>query len=154
MQPRRRNDLMKILRGGRASSQEEIVTILQEQGHNVTQATVSRDLRALGAVKVRVAGDPVYRLVDDASAGDVDVVGENLRMALVHFLVDARPAMNLVVVTTPPGHASAVARALDLAHLPEARGTLAGDDTIFIATDGPDEAQHLATVLLNISEGE
>ena len=131
----RRKDLIGILRSGHASSQGEIVQALKDLGHPVTQATVSRDLQEIGATKVRVSGKVAYRLPDDIPMG---VGGDVLRRDLAHnlqeFAVDVRQAATLVVVITAPGHASAVGRAIDLAGLDEVVGTVAGDDTIFVAT--------------------
>jgi transcriptional regulator of arginine metabolism len=147
--------VLKILRSARAHSQEEIAERLKELGHEVTQATVSRDLRELGAVKVRVGDELTYRLPDDVSSiRGGDLVEQNLGRTLAQFAVDIQPAASLVVVTTPPGHANAVARALDLAAMSEAIGTIAGDDTIFIATSGADSAQTLADYLEQLSTAQ
>ena len=144
MKTKRRNDLLKILRSGSASSQEEIAEQLKAAGHDVTQATISRDLRELGAVKVRAGMDHIYRLVDDVTPGEGDLTDTNLRRTLAQFAVDIRVAGSLVIVTTPPGHANAVARAIDLAGPAEGAGTIAGDDTIFVATTGAGAASRLA----------
>lgn len=145
MKSKRRNDLLKILRSVKAHSQEEIAEQLKELGHEVTQATVSRDLRELGAVKLRVGDELAYRLADDVSNGrGGDIVEQNLGRTLGQFAVEIRAAASLVIISTPPGHANAVARALDLAIVDDALGTIAGDDTIFIATAGTDSAHTLA----------
>ena len=145
MKSKRRNDLLKILRSGSASSQEEIGDQLKAAGHDVTQATISRDLREMGAVKVKAGTDHFYRLVDDVAPGEsIDLTDDNLRRTLVQFAVDIRVAGSFVIVTTPPGHANAVARAIDLAAPADAAGTIAGDDTIFIATTGAGAANRLA----------
>jgi transcriptional regulator of arginine metabolism len=145
MKTDRRNDLVRILREGRATSQEQIAAELRETGHDVTQATVSRDLRAIGATKVMIGGEMVYRLPDQiprAPGGDLMV--RSLMRTLEEFAIDIQPASSLVVLSTAPGHASAVARAIDLAGLQDVVGTLAGDDTIFVATPGSEEARALA----------
>lgn len=140
----RRKDLVGILRSGRASSQGEIVDALRGLGHPVTQATVSRDLQEIGATKVRVAGRVAYRLPDDIPLGmGGDVLRRDLEHNLEEFAVDVKQAGTLVVVVTAPGHASAVGRAIDLAALPEVVGTVAGDDTIFVATPDSDTAADL-----------
>jgi transcriptional regulator of arginine metabolism len=134
MRQQRRRDLLRILHEGQASSQHEIVEALQAQGHDVTQATVSRDLRELGATKVRLGDRMVYALPDDIPHGvGADLVARNLGRNLEEFALDIRQASSIVVVQTAPGHASAVARAIDLAGLKEVIGTVAGDDTIFVA---------------------
>jgi transcriptional regulator of arginine metabolism len=136
---------MRILREGHASSQKEIVRALRHAGHDVTQATVSRDLREIGAFKVRSGTGLVYRLSDDVPHSfNGDLVARNLDRSLAEFALDIRRAHSLVIVSTAPGHASAVARAIDLAAPERVMGTVAGDDTIFVATASPDAAGALA----------
>jgi len=145
VRPDRRRDLIRILRDGSASSQKEIVRELRRSGHDVTQATVSRDLREIGAAKVRSPQGLTYRLADDVPhSWNGDLVARNLERALEEFALDVKVAHSIVVVTTAPGHASAVARAIDLAGSAPVVGTVAGDDTIFVATEGPEPAQALA----------
>ena len=149
MKAKRRRDLIKILHDGTASSQHEIVEGLRAAGHDVTQATVSRDLQDVGATKVRVNGHFVYRLPDEVPRGNGDLMGRNLTRTLDEFAIAIRPAAAMVIVVTAPGHASAVARAIDLAGLDEVAGTIAGDDTIFVATNSDDDARSLADRWLN-----
>lgn len=145
MRADRRRDLMRILREGGASSQKEIVAALRRAGHDVTQATVSRDLREIGASKVRAERGFVYRLADDVPRSwNGDLVARNLERSLTEFAIDVKLAHSIVVVTTAPGHASAVARAIDLAGSDSVVGTVAGDDTIFVATDSPEAARRVA----------
>lgn len=153
MRPERRRDLLRLLRERRASSQQAIVDALRAAGHDVTQATVSRDLREIGATKMRLGGESVYRLPDEIprSPGG-DLMARSLRTALGEFALDIRPAAALVVVTTAPGHAAAVARAVDLAGLDEVVGTVAGDDTIFVATPSDEAARALASEWLARAE--
>lgn len=136
---------MRILHDGHASSQSEIVSALRAAGHDVTQATVSRDLRELGAAKIRMGDEFVYRLPDEIprSPGG-DLMSRNLTRTLSEFAVDVRAAASLVVVATAPGHAAAVARAIDLAGIAEVVGTVAGDDTIFVATPSSEAAESIA----------
>jgi transcriptional regulator of arginine metabolism len=141
----RRRELLRLLHEGRISSQKELVDALHELGHQVTQATVSRDLQAVGATKVRVNGSFVYRLADDVPrSSSADLMTRNVARILDDFAVSIRAAGSLVVVTTAPGHASAVARAIDLAGLTDVSGTIAGDDTIFVATADTGAAAELA----------
>jgi transcriptional regulator of arginine metabolism len=144
MRSDRLKDLIRILRAGHAATQQEIVAALQANGHEVTQATVSRDLQEIGAVKVRTGRQLEYRLPDEIprTAGS-DLMARNLHRTLQNFALDVRPAGTLVVVVTAPGHASAVARAIDLAGLASVVGTVAGDDTIFVATPSEDEARRV-----------
>ena len=144
MKSQRRRDLLRILHEGRASSQDEIVAALRAAGHDVTQATVSRDLGSVGALKVRSETGYVYRLGDEVPRNGGDLVTRTLMKTLDEFAIDVVPAAGLVVVRTAPGHASAVARAIDLAGVDEVVGTIAGDDTIFVATPDAEAAAALA----------
>ena len=155
MRTGRRRDLIRLLREGRAHTQTEIAKALRQEGHQITQATVSRDLREVGATKVRVNGEAVYRLPDEiprSSGGDL--IARDLTRNLNEFAVDVRSAASLVVVTTAPGHASAVARAIDQAGLSEVVGSVAGDDTIFVATPDADSARELVGQWISETELE
>jgi transcriptional regulator of arginine metabolism len=141
VRPERRKDLLRILHDGSASSQVEIVDALRALGHDVTQATVSRDLREVGATKARVGERFVYRLADEVPrSASGDLLARNLMRTLSEFVLDIRPAHSLVVLLTAPGHANAVARAIDFAGSADVVGTVAGDDTIFVATPSPEAA--------------
>ena len=154
MRADRRRDLLRILHDGKASSQLDIVEELRLAGHDVTQATVSRDLREVGATKVRINGSIAYRLADEIPHGQGgDLVARNLDRNLAEFAIDIAPAANIVVVKTAPGHASAVGRAIDMAGLKEVVGTVAGDDTIFVATPSDEVASELASTWLGKTEG-
>src|SRR5918995_3853301 len=137
MRSDRRRELMRILREGHASTQRDIAEALRAGGFAVTQATVSRDLREVGALKLVIGGELVYRLPDEVPrSGGGDLMARDLERTLSDFALDVRVADSLVVVVTAPGHAAAVARAIDMGGVPEAVGTVAGDDTIFVATPG------------------
>lgn len=134
MRSERLRELIRILRSGRATSQSEIVTQLRAAGHEVTQATISRDLQEIGALKMRSGEGHVYRLPDEMARSHGDLVSRSLTRTLEEFALELKRAGGLVVVTTAPGHAAAVARAIDLSGEPDVVGTVAGDDTIFVAT--------------------
>lgn len=144
MKSARRRDLLKILHEGRASTQQDFVDALGAAGHDVTQATVSRDLQELGAIKVREGGRVTYRFPDGVPLNGIRSPQRSLVNELEEFAIDIRVAGNLVVVLTLPGHAAAVARAVDLAHLTDVSGTIAGDDTIFVATADAATARELS----------
>lgn len=118
------------LRAGSVGSQDELVARLTEGGIQATQATVSRDLDELGAVKQRRDGAIRYGLSETVGPGQPTAVLDRL---LAEWVIDIVDANNLVVLRTPPGSANLVANALDAALLDGAAGTIAGDDTIFIA---------------------
>jgi len=123
----RQRRIVQLLRRQQISSQEELADMLARNGEKVTQATLSRDLEELGAVKVRENGRVVYRLPEAPPSGD-----EWLRRMLEEFALEVGSSGNLVVVKTPPGGANAVARALDNAGIKDVIGTVAGDDTILV----------------------
>jgi len=118
------------LRDHRVGSQEEVVARLSLAGIVATQATVSRDLLELGAVKLKRDGSIRYVMPDEVDPGHAAAKLDRLLAEWVDAII---PAGNLLVLKTPPGSANLVANALDAAGLPEVAGTLAGDDTIFIA---------------------
>jgi transcriptional regulator of arginine metabolism len=117
------------LRRHRIGSQEELVARLDLAGVPTTQATVSRDLDELGAVRIRGGGAMHYRLPERLETGSAN----RLDQLLADWVTDIVAAGNLVVLKTPPGSANLVANALDAAGLDEVAGTIAGDDTIFVA---------------------
>lgn len=117
------------LRQHRIGSQEELVARLDLAGVAATQATVSRDLEELGAVRVRRDGEMHYRLPEQLETGDAG----RLDRLLADWVTDIIPAGNLIVLKTPPGSANLVANAIDAAGLEAVAGTIAGDDTIFLA---------------------
>lgn len=118
------------LRGGRIGSQEELVARLGLAGISATQTTVSRDLDELGAVKQRDEGSIRYLLPDRVDRRQAE---GRLDRILGEWVVSIESAGALVVMRTPPGSANLVASAMDAADLPEVAGTIAGDDTIFVA---------------------
>ena len=127
--------ILEILHGGaRVASQGELVDLLRERGFAVTQSSVSRDLRDIGIT--RVAG----RYVPPAARGDADLAFREV----VRFLRAIKPAgPHLTVVFTAVGAAQTVASAMDAAGWPEAVGTMAGDDTVFVATANARDQQRL-----------
>jgi transcriptional regulator of arginine metabolism len=127
----RQHRIAALLEEHAVTSQGQLVDLLAAADVEATQATVSRDLEELGAVKVRMAGgDSVYavpELPKDRVAPE-----EHLRRVLGDWVVEVAWSANLVVVRTPPGSAHVVASALDRAGLPDIVGTVAGDDTLFV----------------------
>jgi transcriptional regulator of arginine metabolism len=118
------------LRNHRVGSQEELVARLAHAGIAATQATVSRDLEEIGAARVRRDGTVRYLMPDQFEAGHA---GQLLDKLLADWVSAIVPAGNLIVLQTPPGSANLVASAIDSANLVEVAGTIAGDDTIFLA---------------------
>ncbi len=116
------------------TSQQQLVDLLAERGQSVTQATVSRDLDRLGAVRVRRPGGMTYALPVDAESGVDQAARLRAAMALVRNM---EPAANLVILKTAPANAMPLASALDLASLDRVAGTVGGDDTVVIVAREP-----------------
>lgn len=127
----RQATILRLVREHALSTQAELVQALRDEGHDVVQTTVSRDVAELGLVKVRA---PSGRLVYAAEgAGDADRL-RAIAAAMRRYAVGVEAAAGgLVVVTTPSGYASALAQAIDEGGHPAIAGTLAGDNTIFVA---------------------
>lgn len=148
----RQHLLAKLLAAHAVSSQEQLVALLAAEGVAATQATVSRDLDDLGAIKVRAGGgDTVYAIPELPK--DQRAPHELLRRALADWVVECTSSGNLVVLRTPPGTANVVGSALDRSALPEVLGTVAGDDTVLvIAAEGHGGAE-LAEQLRAVASG-
>ena len=125
-----------LIREKAIRSQTELAELLAGEGVQVTQATLSRDLEELGAVKVRQAdGEPAaYFIPEDGtpSLRRTEQAPARLQRLLRELLTSADASGNLVVLRTPPGAAQFLASALDRSGLPEIVGTIAGDDTILV----------------------
>ncbi|MFN3943825.1 MAG: arginine repressor [Allosphingosinicella sp.] len=128
---RRQKIIADLLRAEPLASQEEVTARLAELGCAVTQATVSRDLDQLGAVKVKRGGVLSYALPDQIA--DSDWAAARLERILSEWVRSVEAAGNLIVLRTPPGSAHLVGLAIDQARLPEVAGTISGDDTLFLA---------------------
>ena len=127
----RQRAIAEMLREGPVRSQDDIAARLASAGFAVTQATVSRDLEQIGAVKVKRGGALGYALPDQL--GGSDWAAGRLQRIFAEWVHSVEPAGSLIVLKTPPGSAHLVALALDQAKLSEIAGTIAGDDTLFIA---------------------
>ena len=129
LKERRQRAIADLIRSQALASQEELAERLTAQGFAVTQATISRDLEQIGAVKVRRGGQLSYALPDQVR----DAPGPRLAAVFRDWVRSVDTAGNLVVIRTPPGSAHLVGVALDAAELSEVVGTICGDDTIFVA---------------------
>ncbi len=119
-------------------SQEELVALLERQGYDVTQATVSRDIKELGLAKVpiRESGGDIFKYVVPNAA--VSYVSR-LHRAVAELVTSIEGSVNLIVLRTPPGSAMLVASAIDEAGWPEVLGTMGGDDTVLTVVRSPEE---------------
>ncbi len=122
----RRNAIVRILRDGLVRKQEDLVDLLKKEGHDVTQSSISRDLRDLGVLKA--SGRYVLPSDEVARAnGDFATLAQFVRGL-------RRAGPSITILRTTIGSAQSVAVAIDRAEWPEVAGTISGDDTIFIAT--------------------
>lgn len=128
----------RIIVDERIANQAELLRRLREHGIVITQATLSRDLSAIGVAK----GPRGYQLVEHAPSPN-DAGTEQLAAAVREHLRWVTCAGNLAVLSTPTGHAQPLAVQLDRARLPQAVGTIAGDDTIFVACRDTTAARQL-----------
>ncbi len=132
----RQHRIAKLLGQKEISSQFQLVELLGDSGIAATQATVSRDLEELGAIKVRVPGGPTVYAIPELPTEQV-APEDHLRRVLGEWLVEVARSGDLVILRTPPGSAHVVASALDRSVVPALLGTVAGDDTLLaIATEG------------------
>jgi transcriptional regulator of arginine metabolism len=153
----RRARIAAILSEEQVSSQGDLAALLAAEGIDVTQATLSRDLEEIGAVKLRGAdgGAGVYVVPEDGSpVRGVSGGTGRLSRLLGELLVSVGASGNLAVLRTPPGAAHYLASAIDRAALPCVAGTLAGDDTIFVAAREPMTGTGLAAVIEDITAPE
>ncbi len=129
----RQHRIAALLQSHRVTSQSQLVDLLASEGVLATQATVSRDLEEMGAIKVRVpGGEPVYAVPE--LPREQLATEDRLRRVMGDWVVEVGHSANLVVLHTPPGSAHVVASALDRSGLPGILGTVAGDDTVLVVT--------------------
>ncbi len=132
----RQHRIVKLLAEQAVGNQAHLVELLAEGGLTVTQATVSRDLEELGAIKVRVPGGATAYAIPELPTEQL-APQDHLRRVLGEWLADVTRSGDLVVVRTPPGSAHVVASALDRSGIDHLIGTVAGDDTLLaIAAEG------------------
>lgn len=124
----RQGQILKLVGAEPVANQDDLRRKLNQMGMRVTQATLSRDLRELKLVKTAEGYRPLSVAVEESAPVP------QLARALRDFLLDVRPAQNMLVLKTPPGGAQPLAAAVDGEHWKEVAGTLAGDDTVLIIT--------------------
>jgi transcriptional regulator of arginine metabolism len=156
----RQQRIIELLATSEVHSQTELADLLHRAGVNVTQATLSRDLVELDAVKVRApSGQLVYAVPGEGGdrrpvlAHESAASEARLGRLAGELLVSADASANLVVLRTPPGAAQFLASALDKAELANVLGTIAGDDTVLVISREPDGGEPLAQRLLALANG-
>lgn len=147
--PQRQHRIARLLEEQPVSSQVQLVELLAAEGVVATQATVSRDLEELGALKVRIPGGSMAYAIPEHSK-DRPAPDDHLRRLMGDFVVEVAHSANLVVLRTPPGSAHVIGSAIDRAGFPEVLGTVAGDDTLLVVcaeqADGGALAERLAAL--------
>ena len=124
--------ILRLVHKRPISTQSELVEALRSEGHEVVQTTVSRDVHKLGLIKVRDPnGHLVYAYPEESG------FAEEVSDALTRWALTVEPSGNLVIVTTPYGYASALAQAIDVARHPHIAGTIAGENTVLVASREP-----------------
>ena len=149
LKEQRQRVLSELIRNQPLANQEELAERLARRGFAVTQATISRDLEQLGAIKVRREGRLGYTLPDQFANGAPNAT--QLAAVIRDWVRSIDFAGNLVVLRTPPGSAHLIGVALDQAALPEVVGTICGDDTIFVAVRDAARAPHFAEKLRGLA---
>ena len=146
----RRANAISLIQAGLVHSQSDLVVLLNKAGYKVTQATASRDLEEIGAIRARNAsGESTYEIRE--SSDDAIVRSTPLPSTLI---LSVDHSANLAVIHTPPGAAQFLASSLDHANLTGVIGTIAGDDTIILVSKKATGGANLAKELLAYAGGE
>jgi transcriptional regulator of arginine metabolism len=146
----RQHRIARLLERQPVTSQTQLVDLLAADGVVATQATVSRDLEELGAIKVRAsAGDSIYAIPELPK--DHRTPEDHLRRVLSDWVVEVAHSANLVILRTPPGSAHVVASAIDRGMVDGVLGTVAGDDTIMVVAEEKVGGAKLARRLSGLS---
>lgn len=140
----RHGQILKIVQNRAIYTQEELSRELAVLGVSATQVTLSRDIRELGLVKTKDGyaqlGEPVEQI-------------SHVETAIQDYLLDIRPAQNMLVLKTPAAHANSLAIAIDRASWPDIAGTIAGDDTVLVVCGDSSSAAEIHQKLLSILRG-
>ncbi len=137
MKSKRQNKIIEIISNNNVETQDDLVRLLQEAGFQVTQATISRDIKELHLIKVQTeSGIYKYSVNEKKDKNDMGV----LMRIFKDTVLSIEAAGSIVVIRTLTGSANAAAEVVDGLHLPEIVGSIAGDNTIFVAVRNPDAA--------------
>ncbi len=136
MKERRQRAILTLVATRPVRSQEDLAELLERRGFDATQATISRDIKDLGLVKVPIKAGVDHQFKYVVPAPDQSF-SSRLHRLVSELVRDINSSVNLVVLRTPPGSAMMVAAAIDEAQWPEIIGTIGGDDTIMVIVDDP-----------------
>jgi transcriptional regulator of arginine metabolism len=132
-------------------SQEELADLLDAQGFETTQATISRDVKELGLVKVPIKDGAAHQFKYVLPSAEVSF-SSRLHRLVSELVGEIRSSVNLIVLRTPPGSAMMVAAAIDEAQWPEIIGTIGGDDTILVIVSDPKNTAMIAQRFTDLKE--
>ncbi len=136
----RQSIIIDAIKRNKIKNQFELLNILKKKGFNTTQATLSRDLKELGIIKVRdERGEYIYKQMKKEEIK----IGEKLKIVFENFVKEIRRELNLILVKTTPGNAHGVASLIDHYEIKGVEGTIAGDDTILVVIDGLKNAKKI-----------
>ena len=139
MKTKRHRKILELIKENIVGTQEELADLLKKEGFNVTQATVSREIKELALIKI-TAGNDQYRY---SLPTEITVSETRLRFMLKEFVLNYASSENILVIRTAPGNANAVASALDNAQWAEILGSVAGDDTILVVARKMEEIPNI-----------
>ena len=148
----RRSRIESLIESGTINSQEQLRNLLAHEGMDVTQATLSRDLEALGAVKTHDAAAGSRYVISRSSVVTHLAIPTTISRVVTEVLIGAVAAQNIAVLHTPPGAAHYLAGYLDRAHFGSIVGTVAGDDTIMVVMQTNEAAHDFCANLLSLAD--
>ena len=148
MKKTRHELILNYIKNNNISRQEEIINMLSENGYNVTQATISRDIKELKIIKEHFGKNDIRYAVSEKIDNE-----DNYKMIFTRSAISANAAMNIIVVKCYSGTANAACIALDSMNLPGLKGTIAGDDTIFVACKDIDATTHIISTINTLLKG-
>ncbi|MCL5779960.1 arginine repressor ArgR [Desulforamulus profundi] len=152
MKTQRQAKILELVRDRTIETQEELAAALRAEGFEVTQATVSRDIKELSLIKIPGEHNTSYYASPDEPMmrrGNEDRLRRLVRLSLS----DINSSENLIIIKTPPGEAQGMASAIDHAHWPEIIGTVAGDDTILIIIKPKEATPQVVQRFLELARG-
>lgn len=148
MKKKRHELILNYIKNNNVSRQEDIITMLLENGYNVTQATISRDIKELKIIKEHFGKNDIRYAVSEKIDND-----DNYKMIFKRSAISADAAMNIIVVKCYSGTANAACIALDSMNLNGLVGTIAGDDTIFVACKDVDATTNIINTINMLLKG-
>jgi transcriptional regulator of arginine metabolism len=153
MKTKRQRAILSLIAARPIKSQEELAHLLEQQGYEATQATVSRDIKELGLMKVplRNGNGQQFKYVEPSAGPSYT---SRLHRVVAELALSVRGSTNLIVLRTQPGSAMMLASAVDASEWPELLGTIAGDDTVFVVIANPEQLSMLVQRFLDMKGPE